>query len=387
MTDVVVVGCGFAGFWSAVAARRVLGKGPTITLVAPEPRLVIRPRLYQSHPQSLSVDVVGLLDSIAVDFVRGCATGIDAPARVLSIGDVRQSYRRLVIATGSSVRRPPIPGADVALSIDQIADAIAFDKRLREVCAMNPKPTVAVIGAGFTGIELALEMRDRIAVHATAESAEHATILLIDRAPVVGEELGAGPRAEIERALRDARIVPVLSATMSRLHPERIDLADGRSIQADLVVLTTGMTAASFTAMVPGERDALGRVRVERTLRCAAADDLFVAGDAAHADTGDGHVALQSCQHALQLGRFAGENAARSLLGMPLVPYTQLRYVTCLDLGRSGAVFTNGWDRQPVKTGLAAKPIKTRINSETIYPPAPGDPAALLRASELPSAD
>ena len=384
MSDVVVVGCGFAGFWAAVAARRVLGDGPTIAMVAPEARLVIRPRLYQAHPETLSADVAEQLESIGVDFVPGFATGIDGPARALLIGDVRLAYRRLVVATGSAVRRPPIPGADDALSIDQLADALVFDRRLREVCAAKSTPRIAVVGAGFTGIELALELRDRIAIHATHEIAEQATILLIDRSPVVGEELGSGPRPDIEGALHDARIALVLSATISRLHPDRIDLADGRSIDADLVVLTTGMSAAAFTAAVPGERDGLARVRVERTLSCGAAADIFVAGDAAHADIGDGHAALQSCQHALQLGRFAGENAARSLLGMPLVPYAQSRYVTCLDLGRSGAVFTDGWDRRPVHRGSAAKPIKRRINNEYIYPPVPGDPAALLRASALP---
>src|SRR6266566_7912576 len=67
--------------------------------------------------------------------------------------------------------------------------------------------------------------------------------------------------------------------------------------------------------------------------------------------TGDGHLVLQSCQHALQLGRFAGENAARDLIGVPTIPYVQPPYVTCLDLGRSGAVFTRGWERTVELTG------------------------------------
>ncbi len=95
----------------------------------------------------------------------------------------------------------------------------------------------------------------------------------------------------------------------------------------------------------------LGRVVVDTALRAPAAPEVFVAGDAAAADTGDGHRTLQSCQHAGQLGRVAGENAARDLLGLPPVPYTQLRYVTCLDLGRSGAVITQGWERRVEKTG------------------------------------
>src|SRR5262249_29252334 len=111
--------------------------------------------------------------------------------------------------------------------------------------------------------------------------------------------------------------------------------AEAGGLAADAVVLATGMAAAPFAAQVPGARDALGRVVVDAALRAPAAPEVFVAGDAAAADTGDGHRTLQSCQHAGQAGRVAGENAARDLVGMPLLPYTQLRYVTCLDLGRS----------------------------------------------------
>ncbi len=90
---------------------------------------------------------------------------------------------------------------------------------------------------------------------------------------------------------------------------------------------------------------------------------------------------MQSCQHAGQLGRVAGENAARDLLGMPPLPYTQLRYVTCLDLGRSGAVVTQGWERRVEKTGTEGKAIKRMINTKIIYPPTDENPEVLLAAS------
>jgi NADH:ubiquinone reductase (H+-translocating) len=63
------------------------------------------------------------------------------------------------------------------------------------------------------------------------------------------------------------------------------------------------------------------------------------------------------------------------------VPYTQLRYVTCLDLGRSGAVITQGWERRVEKTGAEGKAVKRLINTQVIYPPADGTAQALLAAS------
>ncbi|QIG50482.1 FAD-dependent oxidoreductase [Nordella sp. HKS 07] len=379
---ILVIGGGFAGFWAALAARRVAGTRAEVTLVSPEPVLQIRPRLYEARPETLGVDLLPHLRRVAVAFTRGEATGLDPAARAVTLaGGERLFYDRLIVATGSRMRRPPMPGAATAFSVDTQAEAMAFDRRLREIANDVAEPAIAVIGAGFTGIELALELRDRLIAHEADGAAERARIILIDRADVVGPELGPGPRPVIEAALADARVELRLGATVRALAADRVSFADDSVLAADAVVLATGMAAAPFAGVIPGARDTLGRVIVDAALRVPGAPEIFVAGDAAAADTGDGHPALQSCQHAGQLGRVAGENAARDLIGEAPVPYRQLRYVTCLDLGRSGAVVTEGWERRVEKTGSAAKAMKRLINTQIIYPPADGTAEALLAGS------
>jgi NADH dehydrogenase len=380
--NILVIGGGFAGFWAAVAARRVAGSRAEVTLVSCEPMLEIRPRLYEAKPETLAVAMPPLLRQVDANFVRGEAVGLDTAATTVTFGDGnRLAYDRLVVATGSRMRRPPVPGAEAAFSVDTQAEAIAFDQRLGEIARDVAAPTIAVIGAGFTGIELALELRDRLAVHGGNGAAERLRIVLIDRAETVGPELGPGPRPVIEAALAAAGVELRFGAVVQALAADRVGFADGGALAADAVVLATGMTASPFAAQVPGTRDQLGRVVVDASLRAPAAPDVFVAGDAAAADTGDGHWTLQSCQHAGQLGRVAGENAARDLLGLPPLPYTQLRYVTCLDLGRSGAVITQGWERRVEKTGNEGKAVKRLINTKIIYPPADGTAEALLASS------
>ena len=380
--NILVIGGGFAGFWAAVAARRVAGSRAEVTLVSREPMLEIRPRLYEAKPETLAVAMPPLLRQVEVNFVRGEAIDLDAVAKTVTLGDgSRLPYDRLVVATGSRMRRPPVPGAEAAFSVDTQAEAIAFDQRLGEIARDVSAPTIAVIGAGFTGIELALELRDRLAVHGGNGAAKRLRIVLIDRAETIGPELGPGPRSVIEAALAAAGVELRLGAVVRALAADRVSLADGSALAADAVVLATGMAASPFAAQVPGARDRLGRVVVDASLRAPAAPDIFVAGDAAAADTGDGHWTLQSCQHAGQLGRVAGENAARDLLGLPPLPYTQPRYVTCLDLGRSGAVITQGWERRVEKTGSEGKAVKRLINTKIIYPPADGTAEALLASS------
>jgi NADH:ubiquinone reductase (H+-translocating) len=380
--NILVIGGGFAGFWAAVAARRVAGARAEVTLVSREPMLEIRPRLYEARPETLAVAVPPLLRKVDVNFVRGEAIGLDTAVKTVTLADGDLlPYDRLVVATGSRMRRPPVPGAEAAFSVDTQAEAIAFDRRLGEIVREVADPVIAVVGAGFTGIELALELRDRLVVHDGDGVAERLRILLIDRAETIGPELGPGPRPMIENALAAAGVELRLGAAIQALAADRVSFADGAVLSAAAVVLATGMAAAPFTAQVPGTRDQLSRIVVDAALRAPAAPDVFIAGDAASADTGDGHRTLQSCQHAGQLGRVAGENAARNLLGLPPLPYTQLRYVTCLDLGRSGAVVTQGWERRVDKTGAEGKAIKRMINTKIIYPPADERAEVLLAAS------
>jgi NADH dehydrogenase len=95
----------------------------------------------------------------------------------------------------------------------------------------------------------------------------------------------------------------------------------------------------------------------------------------------DEHLSVMSCQHGRPMGRYAGYNVISDLLGVPMSALRIPWYVTVLDLGPTGAVYTEGWDRQVVATGAVAKATKTVINTERIYPPVAGGRAALLAAA------
>ena len=85
--------------------------------------------------------------------------------------------------------------------------------------------------------------------------------------------------------------------------------------------------------------------------------------------------------HALSLGRVAGHNAAAELVGLATHPYSQPKYVTCLDLGPWGAVYTEGWDRQVKMQRAEAKDLKRSINTQWIYPPKADREAAFAVAN------
>ena len=81
------------------------------------------------------------------------------------------------------------------------------------------------------------------------------------------------------------------------------------------------------------------------------------------------------------MGRYAGYNVVSDLLDAPMLSLRIPWYVTVLDLGPAGAVYTEGWERQVVSIGAEAKSTKRLINGERIYPPLTRDRAALLAAA------
>lgn len=117
---IVIAGSGFAGTWAAISAARAValaGKEGevAITVVSPSAHLVIRPRLYEAVIEGMNPDIKPLLDAVGVLHVAGTVTEIRPDARELVVAKadgslVRMHYDKFVLATGSQLFTPPIPG-------------------------------------------------------------------------------------------------------------------------------------------------------------------------------------------------------------------------------------------------------------------------------------
>ncbi len=391
----VIIGAGFAGMYAALSSARlrdiqgISSAELEIVLIAPQPTLVVRPRLYEPHPETLTAPLHDLLTAIDVEYVQGVADAIDTKARSVQVvtadgGSKALSYDRLVVASGSRLFRPNIPGlSEFGFSVDQFDDAVALDRHLHDLInrpATNGRDTVVVAGGGFTGIEAATEIPARLR-KILGENAKP-RVVIVDRNEAIAPDMGAAPRPIIVEALGKLGVETRLGTGVTSLDKSSVTLSSGEHIQAETVIWAAGMRAAPLTQQIPAERDNLGRLLVDRNLRVSGISDVFAAGDAARAHCDDdGNYALMSCQHATRMGAFAGYNAAAELLGLPTKPYHQKAYVTCLDLGEAGALFTRGWDRKVEMVGDVAKKTKQEINTVWIYPP------KAERAIALASAD
>ncbi|MGW1738848.1 NAD(P)/FAD-dependent oxidoreductase [Nocardia sp. NPDC001965] len=391
MTGTVILGGGFAGVWSAAAAVRVAraaGRELPVTLIAPGDDLVIRPRLYQARPDRMRIPLDRILGPVGVRRIAAAATGIDTARRTVTVterdGGAREiEWERLILATGSRLVEPTVPGADLLFDVDTISTATELDEHLRSLDGLprgEGRLTAVVVGAGFTGLEIATELVDRLGALPRALD-EQVRIVLVERADTVGPDLGPGPRPRILEALAALGVELRLGVSAAAVEPAGVVLSDGSRLAARTVIWTAGVQASPLTAEIPAGRDRLGRLEVDERLRVVGVPGVYAAGDTAAAPAEPGQQVLQCCQHALQLGKFAGHNAAADLLGLPSVPFAPAPYVTCLDLGTAGALFTEGWDRRVVATGETAKARKRKVNELWIYPPT-DDPAELLRQAD-----
>jgi NADH dehydrogenase len=391
---IVIIGAGFAGMYAALSAARlrdIQGVSPEkleIALVSPEPTLVVRPRLYEPKPETLTAPLQDVLKAIDVVYIKGSAEAIDTKSRVVEIASAqgtrkKLSYDRLVVATGSRLFRPNVPGlAEHGFSVDQLDDAIALDRHLHSLSgrpASKARNTVVVAGGGFTGIEAATEVPSRL--RAILGKDAPLRVIIVDRNEAIAPDMGAGPRPIIQEALRKLGVETRLGVGVASLDKSGVTLSSGEHIECETVIWAAGIRAAPLTAQIPAERDQFGRLLVDRDLRVPSVNGVFATGDAARAACDDnGNYALMSCQHATRMGAFAGNNAAAELLGVSTRPYHQKAYVTCLDLGEAGALFTRGWDRTVEMVGDVAKKTKQEINTVWIYPPIAERAAALASA-------
>ncbi|UKJ23498.1 NAD(P)/FAD-dependent oxidoreductase [Enterobacter mori] len=393
--QILIVGSGFSGMWAAVSAARLSaleGKDNLkIAVLAPVPELRVRPRFYEEKVSTLVAPLTELFAELDIEFIAGRAEHIDTDAKRVTWRDNQGitssvTYERLVLATGSQTKRLSIAGlAEYAFDIDQLESALIFEQHLDSLTARpdsSERNTVVVCGGGFTGIELATELPARLRSRLGEDT--RIKIIVVERGAFIGGRYSEALRKTIEDASRELGVEWRLNSEVEAIDANGVTLKNGERIAASTVVWTAGVEANSLSQQINGERDNQGRLIVTESLQVPAHPDIYATGDMAHAKTDDaGNTALMTCQHAIQLGKFAGHNAAASLLNIAPYPYRQVNYVTCLDLGAWGAVYTEGWEQAVKHVREEAKKIKIAITNELIYPPAADKTVAFAAADPL----
>ncbi len=352
-TTFVIVGASLAGAKAAEALRQQGFGGPLILIGEDTERPYERPPLSKGYllgnagRETIYVHPEPWYSEHDIDMRLGVAvTGIDAAGHQVTLADGSHvDYAKLLLATGSSPRRLSVPGADLdgVLYLRRVEDSDQIKSTLQAAAR------IAVIGAGWIGLETAAAARAAGVEVTVLESAELPLLRVLGREAA---EVFAGLHRDHGVDLRLG--VEIAEITGSGGHADGVRLADGSHIRADAVITGVGITPNSQLAEAAGVTTGNGIV-VDAQLR-SSDPDIYAAGDVANAfhPLLSKHIRVEHWANALN----QPQTAARAMLGQDVaydrVPYF---YTDQYDLGMEygGYVEPGGYDEVVFRGDVAQR--------------------------------
>jgi 3-phenylpropionate/trans-cinnamate dioxygenase ferredoxin reductase subunit len=276
----VIVGASLAGARAAETLRNEGFDGPLTLIGAEDETPYERPPLSKDYlmgkhgRDKLYVQPREWYGEHDVDLRLGTiVTAIDPTAHEVVLNDnSRLGYSKLLLTTGSSPRRLPVPGADLdgVLYLREVQDS----DRMR--AAFERASRVVVIGGGWIGLETAAAART---------AGDEVTVLEMAELPllrVLGREVAeVFARLHADNGVDLRPSVQVAEITGSGGTANGVRLTDGTQIDADVVIVGVGITPNTSIASAAGLQVDNGVV-TDAALRTSV-PDVFAAGDVANA--------------------------------------------------------------------------------------------------------
>jgi NADH:ubiquinone reductase (H+-translocating) len=296
---VVVLGAGFAGLTFCQAFRHPTAR---ITLVDRQNHHLFQPLLYQVATAGLAApDIAEPIRSILrrrrnVTVRLDTVTGIRLREREVILESTRLNYDYLVLALGGVTSyfghpewEPFAPGLKSLEDALRIRHSVllAYEQAENEPdrAAHERLMTVVVVGGGPTGVELAGAFAE-LARHVLRKDFRNvdprqARVILLEAGPRILAHLPPALSASAQRQLEQLCVEVHTGAMVKQMAPNRVELADGRVIEAGNIIWAAGVGAHPVTRQLDVDLDRAGRVRVRRDLSIPGYPEAFALGDIA----------------------------------------------------------------------------------------------------------
>ena len=371
---IVVVGGGAGGLELVTRLGNRLGKRGRahITLIEKARTHFWKPHLHEIAAGSIDIN------NHAVDYLAqshwhgfryrlGAMAGLDRTRREVHVAPVlddegtpitppyTRGYDTLVIATGSHTNDFGTPGVhEHAIALETPEEAERFHVRMVNACirahvqgtAAGPhQVTVAIVGAGATGVELAAELRKALRLLVSygldqLDPERDIQIHLIEAGPRI---LPALPERIADAAadlLKGLGIQLRCGTKVSAVRADGVELAGGVFVPAQLVVWAAGVKAPQWMREIGGlETNALNQLVVRATLQTTRDDAVFAIGDCAAAPwLGHKGTVPPRAQAAHQQASHLAAQMPRHLKGQALKPFQYRDFGSLVSLGQHSTV-------------------------------------------------
>jgi NADH:ubiquinone reductase (H+-translocating) len=374
---IVIVGAGFAGFHAARRLRKLARDRAEIVVINPTDYFLYLPLLPEVaagilSPRQVTVPLATTLRGVRL--VPGEVSAVDLDGRSVSYVDPDQrrhsiGYDRLILTPGSVNKLLPVPGVcehahgfrnvgEALFLRDHLIDQIELADASDDAAERTARCTFVVVGAGYTGTEVAAACQlftSKAAAHRSGLADQPLRWLLVDIADRLLPELDERLSRTAERVLGERGVEIHTGTSVSKASAAGVELSTGEFVPTRTVVWCVGVRPDLLIESL-GLPTEMGRLCVDEYLSLPDRPEVFACGDAAAVPdlTRPGQFTPMTAQHAQRQGRRVAENVAASFGAGRMRPYKHHDMGFAVDLGGFAAAAN---PMQVPVSGLPAKAV------------------------------
>jgi NADH dehydrogenase len=344
---ICILGGGFGGLYTALRLSQLPWDHqplPEIILVDQRDRFLFTPLLYELLTDELQTWEIAppfteILANTRIQFVQGRVNGVNFDTQRVQLADQSDlTYDWLVLAMGGRTPLEIVPGAaEFAFPFHNLKDAYHLEEKLRSLeQADQEKIRIAIVGGGYSGVELACKLKDRLG--------ERSRIRIVERGEMILKASPEFNRETAQKALEDRQVWIDTETTVEAIAENEMTLLyKGKSdhLPVDVVVWTVGTTVSDLVKNLELPHNEQGKIKVEPTLKVEGTSSIFALGDLAICRDASSQVVPTTAQVAFQQSDYCAWNIWASITGRPLLPFKYYNLGEMLVLGTNNASLTS----------------------------------------------
>ncbi len=343
---ICILGGGFGGLYTALRLSQfpfAKHETPEITLVDQRDRFLFSPLLYELltgelETWEISPPYSDLLANTNIRFIQGEVANINLEDKKVKLdNDNTLNYDYLVLSMGGKTPLNGVEGAEKhAIAFRDIPDAYQLEEKLRLLEASPAeKIRIAIVGGGYSGVELACKLRDRVG--------EKARIRIIEQSNMILRNSSEFNRDTAKKALEkrdiwmdlETSVQSVTENTISLLYKGQLD-----TLPVDIVLWTVGNQVSPLVENLDFVKNKRGQIITNSTLQVREYPEIFALGDLAECQDAEGKQVPATAQVAIQQADYTAWNIWASLTGRPLLQFRYFPLGEMMTLGTDNATLT-----------------------------------------------
>jgi demethylphylloquinone reductase len=347
---ICILGGGFGGLYTALRLHQLAwesGQKPAITLIDRQPNFVFTPLLYElitgeMQGWEIAPPFAELLKGTDIRFIQGSVSKLDRVQKSIALADGTElGFDRLVLALGCETPSESVPGVkEHAIPFRSLEDAYRLDAKLRHLeTASAERIRVAIVGAGYSGVEVACKVADRLK--------DRGRVRLIQSRDTILPNAPAFNRNAALKALEQRGVWVDLETNVAEITADSMGLiykGQTDTIPVEVVMWTVGNQVSPAIDGFGLPLNAQGKISITELLQVKDNPDIFALGDAAAIGSAnidaDGAAMPTTAQVAFQQSDFVAWNIWSSLTDRPLLPFRYTNLGEMMVLGNDNAVLS-----------------------------------------------